>query len=32
MSAEQRDEAFVDLMTPVQNVIRTLMNRDTGGK
>ena len=32
MSAEERDAAFIDLMTPIQNVIRTLMNRDTGGK
>jgi hypothetical protein len=32
MSADQRDTAFVDLITPIQNVIRTLMNRDSGGK
>ncbi len=32
MSAEERDAAFVDLITPIQGVIRTLMNRDTGGK
>lgn len=32
LAPEERDAAFVDLMTPIQNVIRTLMNRDTGGK
>jgi hypothetical protein len=31
MNAEERDAAFVDLITPIENVIRTLMNRDTGG-
>jgi hypothetical protein len=32
MSSEQRDQAFVDLLAPNLNVIRTLMNRDPGGK
>jgi hypothetical protein len=29
---EQMDQAFVDLLTPNEDVIRTLMNRESGGK
>jgi hypothetical protein len=32
MTSEQRDQAFIDLLAPNLNVIRTLMNRDPGGK
>lgn len=32
MPQEQRDQAMVELLNPMQNVIRTLMNKDTGGK
>jgi Protein of unknown function (DUF3485) len=32
MTTEQRDQAFVDLLAPNLNVIRTLMNRQPGGK
>jgi hypothetical protein len=28
----QRDEIYADLLTPMQDVIRTLMNHDAGGK
>jgi hypothetical protein len=32
MGPAQRDEIYTDLLTPMQDAIRTLMNRDAGGK
>jgi hypothetical protein len=32
MTAEQMDQALIDLLTPNEDVIRTLMNRAPGGK